>query len=79
MEDYRNRYLENHPWKFLFGTFRCLALIGMSMGCCYGAVWGAFEGKWDIGIFFLLAMMITDRALDKFMEIRERAMKESKE
>ena len=78
MDDYkekREKYLNEHPWEVLFGAFRALGLLVISMGSTYMAVYSAVEGKWDKGIFFLIAMVISDKVFDKMYELREKKIK----
>jgi len=82
-----DKYIDEHPCEAGLGAVRGLALVAFSIWTLWMAiasVWtlwmaiaSAMEEKWDKGIFFLIAMLIIDKAIDKVVKNRERKINEN--
>jgi hypothetical protein len=65
-------YLELYPFKVFFDGIRALLLIVISLFAGVAAILAAFEGEWNKGIFFLIAVVIIDNSIDRLIKSRER-------
>ena len=54
--------------KLLFRGFRMVVLLLVSLFSFLIAICAAKDGNWDMGIFFLLIVMITDKSMDEIIK-----------